>query len=209
MNIIKFCPKRIKPILLREQKTEALLVFIRTILEESIEGNDLLKITSNRDARIIQDTLLNLLNELKKYVVNVEYLQYVRINANKDKALSILYAKEAPLITYYNSLSKGVVSLISEGVTWIPEFIIISLLSEWILEEEKNISMYPFLKEFDYINLISLFDKARLDVKELDKERYEFENSIIMNMYKVSSKLIQKLKRSTFKTYNRKSKKRK
>ena len=28
------CPNRIKPILLREQKTEALLVFVRTLVEQ-------------------------------------------------------------------------------------------------------------------------------------------------------------------------------
>ena len=34
MNIKQFCPQRIKPKLLREQKTEALLVFIRTTPEQ-------------------------------------------------------------------------------------------------------------------------------------------------------------------------------
>jgi len=37
MSINPNCPNRIKPKLLREQKTEALLVFIRTTLEQSFE----------------------------------------------------------------------------------------------------------------------------------------------------------------------------
>ena len=36
MNLLN-CPNRIKPKLLREQKTEALLVFIRTTLEQSFK----------------------------------------------------------------------------------------------------------------------------------------------------------------------------
>ncbi len=199
MNITQYCPNRIKPRLLREQKTEALLVFIRTILEESIEENDILKITSDEDAQIIRDTLLDLLNELQKHIVNAEYLQYIRNNSDKSQALNILHTKESPLITYYNSLSKSIVNLIPAGETWIPELVIISLLSEWILEEEKSVYMYPFLKEIDYMGLITLFDKARIDIKKVDIQRYEFENGIMMNMYKISAKLIDKLNRSKFK----------
>lgn len=194
-----YCSERIKPKLLREQKTEALLVFIRTILEDSIEDNDILKITSCKDTKIIQDTLLNLLHKLQKHVVNAQYLQYIRNNSNKNRELDILFNKEDPLIQYYNTLARGIVNLIPSGETWVPELIIISLLSEWILEEEKSVYLYPFLQNIDYTYLLSLFDKARNNIKTIDVNRYDFENNVIMNMYKVSSTLINKLEKSKFK----------
>ncbi|MCK5111476.1 MAG: hypothetical protein KAQ94_08135 [Arcobacteraceae bacterium] len=208
MNITYYCPNRIKPNLLREQKTEALLVFIRTILEESFNENDILKICSNEDAKIIHNTLSKLLKELQKYVVNASYLQYVRMNTDKNKAFHILATKESPLIVYYNALSKGIVASISAESTWIPELVIIALLSEWILEEEKSIYLYPFLKDIDYTSLITIFDKARIDVRKIDIQRYNFEKDVMMNMYKVSSNLIDKLKKVKFKASSyKKSKK--
>jgi len=138
MNIKQFCPQRIKPKLLREQKTEALLVFIRTILEESFEENEMLHITSDQDAIIIRDILLDLLKKLQQYVVNATYLQYIKFNGNKNKTLNAIANLEAPLTFYYNILSKQIVNIIPSGETWIPEQLIICLLSEWVLEEEKS-----------------------------------------------------------------------
>jgi len=210
MGIDKYCQNRIKPKLLREQKTEALLVFVRTILEESFEENDILKICSDEDALIIHNILSVLLKKLQECVVNSSYLQQVRFLSGESRANRILAVKESPLIEYYNSLSKGIVSMIPAGVAWIPELVIISLLSEWILEEEKSVSLYPFLNDIDYISLLSLFDKSKIKTKAIDIQRYNIEKDVMMNMYKISTKLIDKLKKIKFKANNyKKSKKRK
>lgn len=70
--------------------------------------------------------------------------------------------------------------------------IVIALLSEWIIEEEKSTFFYPFLKELDYIDLISRYDNAKIG---LDKDKRE----IVLNMYKISSSLVEKLKNTKFK----------
>lgn len=64
--------------------------------------------------------------------------------------------------------------------------------NEWIIEEEKSTFFYPFLKDLDYIDLISRYDNAKIG---LDKDKRE----IVLNMYKISSSLVEKLKNTKFK----------
>jgi hypothetical protein len=79
---------------------------------------------------------------------------------------------------------------------------VIALLSQWILEEEKSVYLYPFLKDIDYLKVIERFDNARLNESQDKKD-------IVLNMDKLSTKLIDRLKSSTYKTnIHRKSKKR-
>ena len=209
MNLNQFCPQRIKPKLLREQKTEALLVFIRTILEESFDENEILHIASNQDAKIIKDILVNLLKKLQQHVVNATYLQYVKFNANKNKKLYIIFNIEAPLIYYYNILSKNIINIIPPGEIWIPEQLILCLLSEWVLEQEKSTIAYPFLNDINYIDLLSIFDKTIFEVKEIDINRYQIENKVIRHMYDISNKLIIKLNKATYKLNTKRVSKRK
>ena len=76
-------------------------------------------------------------------------------------------------------------------------------MCEWIIEEEKTTYFYPYLKDIDYIDLITRYDNSK---KNLDDEKKE----IILNMYKISSKLIVKLKKIEYKiNTNRKKQKRK
>ena len=72
------------------------------------------------------------------------------------------------------------------------ELIVIALLSEWIIEEEKSIYFYPFLKDLDYLDLINRYDNSKIG---LDKEK----KKVILNMYKISSTLIEKLKNAKYK----------
>ena len=79
---------------------------------------------------------------------------------------------------------------------------VVSLLSQWILEEEKSIYLYPFLSDINYINLIEKFDNAKLD-ETIEKK------DVVMNMYKLSTKLIDSLNEATYKVNTkRKSKSR-
>jgi len=71
------------------------------------------------------------------------------------------------------------------------------------LEEEKSVYLYPFLKDIDYLKVMERFDNAKLDETKEKKD-------IVMNMYHLSTKLIDSLKSSTYKTnIHRKSKRRK
>ena len=99
---------RIKPKLLREQKTEALLVFIRTTLEQAF--NDIKKngsytqIGSDEDTKYIYEILRTLNNNLKETVVNSSYLQSIIANSNKSPVFKSIAKKEEPLMTYYNAI---------------------------------------------------------------------------------------------------------
>ncbi|QKF74086.1 hypothetical protein AFAEC_1935 [Aliarcobacter faecis] len=202
------CTNRVKPKLLRDIKTEALLVFIRTTLEEYFNQIDkgvyYFELSNKEDNDFIEFTLRTLLYELQDTVINSSYLRSLIENANKNSTLKILAKKEEPLMVYYDTLVKTIETLLANGSFWIPELVVICLLSEWIIEEEKSSYFYPYLKSIDYLALINRFDDAK---KDLDLEK----RAVVMNMYKISSKLIEKLKKVEYKinTGRKKSKKRK
>ena len=190
------CKNRIKPLLLRDVKTEALLVFIRTTLEDyfkQIENSSYyFELGSKEDNQFVFNELKKLLEKLQDTVINSSYLRSLIENAPKHQSLKALAKKEETLMVYYDSLIKTIERLLTNGSSWIPELIVISLLSEWIIEEEKSTYFYPFLKDLDYIDLINRYDNAKIG---LDKDKKE----IMLNMYKISSTLIEKLKNTKYK----------
>ena len=190
------CKNRIKPLFLRDVKTEALLVFIRTTLEDyfkQIENSSYyFELGSKEDNQFVYNELKKLLEKLQDTVINSSYLRSLIENAPKHQSLKALAKKEEPLMVYYDSLIKTIERLLTNGSSWIPELIVISLLSEWIIEEEKSTYFYPFLKDLDYIDLINRYDNAKIG---LDKDKKE----IMLNMYKISSTLIEKLKNTKYK----------
>lgn len=198
--------KRIKPRLLREQKTEALLVFIRTTLEEYFAKLDSGAICNSVGDDIenifISNTLRDLLLQLQECVVCSSYLKSLITNIHKNATLKILAKQEEPLMVYYDSLVKGLEKNLKNGQKWMPELIVICLLSEWIIEEEKSVFLYPFLKDINYLELLEMYDKTKLTSEDFTKE-------IILTMYKISSNLIASLLNSTYKINTQRKKKRK
>ena len=190
------CKNRIKPLLLRDVKTEALLVFIRTTLEDyfkQIENSSYyFELGSKEDNQFVFNELKKLLEKLQDTVINSSYLRSLIENAPKHQSLKALAKKEEPLMVYYDSLVKTIERLLKDGNSWIPELIVIALLSEWIIEEEKSTYFYPFLNDINYLDLLSRYDNAKIG---LDKEKKE----IMLNMYKISSTLIEKLKNTKYK----------
>jgi hypothetical protein len=197
---------RIKPKLLREQKTEALLVFIRTTLEQTFseikEKDSYTQIGSDEDTKYIYDILETLNNQLKECVVNSSYLQSIIANINKSPFFKAVAKKEEPLMTYYDAIVQSITKNLPSGTLWMPELMVIALLSQWILEEEKSTYLYPFLKDIDYLEVLDRFDKAKLDETKDKKD-------VVMNMYKLSTKLIDSLKASNFKVNTKRKSKRK
>lgn len=199
------CKNRIKPKLLRDVKTEALLVFVRTTLEESFYQIDTVgynfKLGNEEEYTIVYSSLKKLLDELQDTVVNSTYLRSLIDNSHKNITLKMLAKKEEPLMVYYDSLVSTMELSLKNGSSWIPELLVISLLSEWIIEEEKTSYFYPYLKDINYLDLITRYDNSK---KDLDDEKKE----IMMNMYKISSKLIERLKKVEYKINTHRKKKR-
>ena len=202
------CPNRIKPVLLRDVKTEALLVFIRTTLEDyfnQIEKSGYyFQLGSQEDNELISFNLKKLLINLQDTVINSSYLRSLIENASKKPSLMAIAKKEEPLMVYYDSLVKAIENCLSNGSFWIPELVVLCLLSEWMIEEEKTAYFYPYLKQIDYLSLLNCYDRAKIDLEKDKKE-------IIIQMYKLSSTLISNLKNTKYKinTTRKKSKKRK
>ena len=201
-----YCTKRIKPKLLREQKTEALLVFIRTTLEQYFLELDNNKINiimgTKEDTQYINKILKRLLDSLQEHVVNSTYLRSLIINTDKNLQLKMILKKEEPLVIYYNSIVNSIENNLPNGSSWIPELMILALLSEWVLEEERSVHLYPFLKEIDYIDLLERYDLARLNTDPTKKK-------IIMDMYKLSTNLISSLKNTNYKINTTRKKRKK
>ena len=102
MSIYPSCPNRIKPKLLREQKTEALLVFIRTTLEQYFKeldkGSITLTIGTVENTQYINQVLEKLLENLQETVVNSTYLRSIVMNSEKNRVLKMILKKEEPLM---------------------------------------------------------------------------------------------------------------
>jgi len=211
MSINLNCPNRIKPKLLREQKTEALLIFIRTTLEQyfnDIDNNKVhFEMGSDSDNKILENTLRDLLNNLQDCVVNSTYIRSIITSAHISRAMSLLAKKEEPVMVYYDAIVNQIQKSLTQGQNWIPEQLVICLLSEWVIEEEKSTVLYPFLKHINYLELLDRYDRIR---KEAKKDNDMYKSDTIMNMYKVGSELVHKLKNISYKiNKNRVSKSRK
>ena len=72
-----------------------------------------------------------------------------------------------------------------------PEFLVLCTLSHWVIEEEKSVTLYPFLKDFDFLFLIEKYELAALDKNE-DKKN-------IVDIHRVSTDLIETLKKTKYK----------
>ena len=115
-----------------------------------------------------------------------------------------LLPNDEALIFYYNTIVKQIETQLLEGDLWIPEQIVLALLSEWILEEEKSMIFYSFLNNFDYLKLLGYYEIARNNEKNTNLR------GNIIKMYQISSSMIKRLKNSKYKiNSSRKSKMRK
>lgn len=188
------CKNRIKPKLIRDVKTEALLVFARTALERFFAKNEnveLMKIGSIEDTKKIYKSLWDLKEKLEDSVVNVEYLLNLVQTAKRYAPLKKLAKYEEPLITYYDAMAKRIEFHIPKERVFMPEFLVLCTLSHWVIEEEKSVTLYPFLKDFDFLFLIEKYELAALDKNE-DKKN-------IVDIHRVSTDLIETLKKTKYK----------
>lgn len=191
-----YCKSRIRPTFGRDVKTEGLLVFVRTALERGFKRVDdegfKPKVGNDKDTKYVYDNLRRLSNQLKECVVNADYLLKVMQNAKTNPQLKTSAKNEEPLILYYDSLAKRIDFHSKTQKIFVPELIVLCMLSQWINEEEKSIELYPFLKEY---NLLLLIEKYELNSKNEQKK-------IMLEMFRIASDLINILNNSKYK-YNK------
>jgi hypothetical protein len=205
-----YCEKRIKPTLISGVKTEAILVFTRTALERIFEKydkeNTLPKRGTKENTAYIYENLRNLLMDLQKSVVNVEYLIELIQKAKKNPFcldLKRVAKFEEPLITYNDTMAKRMKHHFPVQSDSIPEFLIICVLSNWFLEDEKSTTLYPFIEKYDFLSLIEKFE---IYGQNESKEQVK----LISKMQLVSIDIIDHLKKVKYKfNTSRISKKRK
>ena len=198
---------QIKLKLLRDFKTDALLIYIKTVIEELLEnikkGSYKIDLGNDEFNLEIEENIKILNSHLSKTIINAyelkAFMSYSQIKTKNSKLLP----NDEALVFYYNSIVKQIETSLQEGDIWIPEQIILSLLSEWILEENKSLTLYPFLNDIDYLKLLSHYENARNN----EKKNSLREN--VIEMYKISSSMIKRLKNSKYRVdTSRKSKKR-
>ena len=198
---------QIKLKLLRDFKTDALLIYIKTVIEELLEnikkGSYKIDLGNDEFNLEIEENIKILNSHLSKTIINAyelkAFMSYSQIKTKNSKLLP----NDEALVFYYNSIVKQIETSLQEGDIWIPEQIILSLLSERILEENKSLTLYPFLNDIDYLKLLSHYENARNN----EKKNSLREN--VIEMYKISSSMIKRLKNSKYRVdTSRKSKKR-
>lgn len=190
------CTDRIKPSLLRDVKTEALLVFARTVLEryfaELGEANMQNIMGPDKEFNYVYTTLKKLLTHLQECVVNVDYLINLAQIENRHPALKALSKQEEPLVGYYNIMAQKVRTHYAEKAAYLPELLVICVLAEWILGEEKSTHIYPFLNDIDFLELIGKFEDHR-------KHFYRDDECKISEIHGLSIKITEKLKNYKYK----------
>jgi len=190
------CKNRVKAVLLLDIKTEALLVFARTALERYFIQIDEVKykatVGTDSDTSYVYNTLRELLANLQDSVVNVDYFMTLTRESQKSPILRELAKHEDPLIKYYDVMAETVAKFYANKPAYLPEFLVICVLSHWLLEEEKSTNLYPYLKDIDFLELTSKFEDNR---KDFEKN----EECTIDEIYEVSSLIIEKLKNYKYK----------
>lgn len=190
------CTKRIKPSLRRDVKTEAVMVFARTALERYFarldEANIKTVIEQNEEITYVYSTLRNLLVRLQECVVNVDYLIGLAQNAHKHPAFRVLSVQEEPLTAYYDIMAQRVRDHFRGKPTALPELLVVCVLAEWILGEEKSMHMYPFLNDIDFLELIGKFEDHRAYFYQDDK-------CTISEIHELSFRIVDKLKSYKYK----------
>lgn len=190
------CINRIRPSLLRDVKTEALLVFARTALERYFAGLHESKmeaaLVASEETAYVYSTLRKLLTHLQACVVNVDYLINLVQSAKKYPELNVLTKQEEPLIAYYDIMAQKVRTYYEERPAYLPELLVICTLAEWVLGEERSTHIYPFLDDIDFLELIGKFEDNR-------KHFYHDDKCKINEIHELSFKIIEKLKSYKFK----------
>ncbi len=190
------CKNRIRPTFGRDVKTEALLVFVRTALERGFkrvdEDNFKTKVGNEEDTKYVYNNLRRLNSQLNKCVVNADYLLSVMQNAKTNPKFKATAKKEEPLILYYDALAKRIDFHSKTQKIFVPELIILCMLSQWINEEDKSIALYPFLKEYNFLLLI---EKYELNSKNEQKKT-------MLDMFRISADLVNILNNTKYK-YNK------
>ena len=194
--------------LLRDIKTDALLIYIKTVIEELLENikNETYKIDLGYENfnKKIEENIIELNIKLDKTIINAYELKSFMAYQQMKQINHKLLPNDEALVFYYNTIVKQIETQLKEGELWIPEQIVLALLCEWVLEEEKSTIFYTFLNDFDYLRLLSYYETARNNEKNINLR----EN--IIRMYQISSSMIKRLKNSKYKiNSSRKSKMRK
>lgn len=203
--MIKNTTIRIK--ILRDIKTDALLIYIRTTLEDLLNNVKRNTYKINLGFEEFNDDIIKNIHfldkNLKKYIINANELKFLIKDKQKTCSANKLPPEDESLIYYFNNIVKEIELNLKDGDLWIPEQVIFSLLSEWFLENEKATDFYPFVKEIDYTKILGYYEMARnCEEQDLFKEK-------IFKMYSISTRVIKKLKNSKYRiNTSRKSKKR-
>ena len=188
--------QRIKPTMLRDVKTEALLVFSRTSLERYFKQIDdagyVPQLATKEDTEYVYGTLRKLCSDLQASVVNVDYLENLSEHAKRSPKLRSLAKYEEPLIHYYNAMAHRVAHYYHDRKAYLPDFLVISMLANWIVEDEKSIELFPFLKEIDFLDLLGKF--------EMNREYFEKEEAcMISELLNLSLLITNQLKKTKYK----------
>ncbi|MDD2640973.1 MAG: hypothetical protein WCY75_08850 [Sulfurimonadaceae bacterium] len=196
----------IKVKLLRDIKTDALMIYIRSVLEEIVSKIDKNEYSINLGYKEFNDEIRNnvlfLLAKLQQNVLNANELKNIIIIEQNKRSNTRLLPDDEALILYFNTLVKEIETILNDGQPWIPEQVIFALLSEWVIEENKSTYFYPFLNEIDYLKLLNYYEQIAKEEIETDIK------SNVLKMYNIASRMIQKLKNCKYKINRRKSKQR-
>jgi hypothetical protein len=185
-----FPKKRLKPLLLREIKSEALLVFCRRLLAftklNKENAKDIFSSSElQKEALFVEQKIEKLTFYFELHIVGVDYFEHIVKNYKEGKNKK-LFRQEKPLIYYYDELIIGLENYMENKTTWIPELLIFIILSQWFVEENNSMKLYYFLQEYDFNSIIGMYEKISFGNNTESKET-------VLDMYRLSDALVKRL----------------
>jgi hypothetical protein len=183
--------KRLKPKFLREIKSEALLVFCKQLLMLDTDELVVKAIFSDKrfhkESAFIRKNINHIKEDFRTHIIDQQYLDYLILNQRK-KNLHNTFKHELPLIYYGDILSQTLEKQMKNKQKWIPEFLVFSLLSEWFIEENNSMKLFNFIKQYQYVEILSMYEKASFknddNTKLTIKDMYNLSSNLVLNLKK-------------------------
>lgn len=198
---------------IKDLKCEVILLICDMLIENYLDSEKqnktklILEDFTETDSNIIKNTLEELQNEIRTHCVPISSIQYLINNYDKSER-DLIKAKLSEPISYFynigiNSLKSKMLSQNEEknNLQWIPDLICIHLILDMELEDY-YFSKFDFLKKFDFEELIKIYQKTNIKLKEKDGislfSREQNKITIINKMQNISSTVVKSLINSKY-----------
>lgn len=177
---------------LKDLKVEVILIFCLKLIREYIQSEDN-KIDfgyscymTNEEQNLIYTKLKELESSLLKHIFTIEEIYKIIIDKSSKESIIKAIVME-PRLYFYDVIVKRFISkmnLFSDNGKnyYIPEMLALYLIID-MKEKGYSFKDFRFIEEFDFLNLIEIYNKINLQIKKMNDIKI---NTPLMNQTTIS-----------------------